>query len=50
MLTKRQAIEYTANLVATILKVDQIIMQRPAGGPKVLNQTGAMDANDPDVA
>jgi len=50
LLTKRQAIEYAVNAVNTILKVDQIIMQRPAGGPRVLNQTGAMDANDPDVA
>jgi len=50
ILTKRQAIEYAVNAVTTILKVDQIIMQRPAGGPKVVNQTGAMDANDPDVA
>ena len=48
--TKRQAIEYAVNAVTTILRVDQIIMQRPAGGPKVHNQTGAMDANDPYVA
>ena len=50
LLTKRQAIEYAANAVCTILKVDQIIMQRPAGGPRVRNQTGAMDADEADVA
>jgi len=50
LLTKRQAIEYAVNAVNTILRVDQIIMQRPAGGPRVVNQTGAMDANDPDFA
>lgn len=45
---KAQAIEYAANAVITILRVDQIIMQKPAGGPKVMNRGGAMDADEPD--
>eukprot|EP00727_Mastigamoeba_balamuthi_P011160 m51a1_g6667 putative t-complex protein theta subunit (543) ;mRNA; r:181192-182820 len=48
--TKRSAIEFATNAVVTVLRVDQIIMQKPAGGPKVHNQSGGMDANDPDFA
>lgn len=49
---KRQAIEYASSTVLTILRVDQIIMQKPAGGPKIPTQAGggAMDVNDPDYA
>jgi len=50
LLVKRRAIEFACNAVITILRVDQIIMQKPAGGPKVPQRSGAMDANDPDVA
>jgi T-complex protein 1 subunit theta len=50
LVVKRHAYEFAANAVTTILRVDQIIMQKPAGGPKVQNQGGGMDRNDPDVA
>lgn len=45
---KMQAVEYAVNAVVTVLRVDQIIMQKPAGGPKVMNRSGAMDADEPD--
>jgi T-complex protein 1 subunit theta len=48
--TKRAAIEFATNAAVTILRVDQIIMQKPAGGPKVPKSGGAMDAGDPDLA
>ncbi len=34
METKSWAIKLTIDAVLTILKVDQIIMSKPAGGPK----------------
>ena len=45
---KLQAIEFATNAATTILQVDQIIMQKQAGGPKVPKQggSGAMDADD----
>lgn len=48
LMVKAQAIEYAVNAVVTVLRVDQIIMQKPAGGPKVMNRSGAMDADEPD--
>ncbi|KAH3743087.1 Tcomplex protein 1, theta subunit [Pelomyxa schiedti] len=44
--SKRQAIELATNAAVTILRVDQIIMQKQAGGPKPPKQGGAMDAGD----
>ncbi|XP_054707512.1 T-complex protein 1 subunit theta-like [Uloborus diversus] len=43
-ITKHWAIKNAANVVATILRVDQIIMSKPAGGPKPKSGPG----NDPD--
>ena len=43
---KRRAIEFATNAVTTILSVDQIIMQKAAGGPKLPKQDGPMDQND----
>ncbi|KAM0832089.1 hypothetical protein ACQ4PT_065116 [Festuca glaucescens] len=40
--TKSFALKYSADAVCTILRVDQIIMAKPAGGPKPPQQ-GAMD-------
>lgn len=43
-ITKYWAIKFATDVVVTILRVDQIIMSRPAGGPKVPNQ-GARDTD-----
>jgi T-complex protein 1 subunit theta len=40
--TKSFALKYSADAVCTVLRVDQIIMAKPAGGPKPPQQ-GAMD-------
>jgi len=50
LLTKRQAIEYATNAITTILRVDQIIIQRPVNGPKIPSPYGAMDTNDAAMA
>jgi len=42
--TKHWAIKFATDVVLTILRVDQIIMSRPAGGPKVPNQ-GTRDSD-----
>jgi len=42
--TKSWAIKLTIDAVLTILKVDQIIMSKPAGGPSMANRP----ANAPD--
>jgi len=41
--TKKQAIKLAIDVVTTILRVDQIIMARPAGGPKVPKGQGHWD-------
>ena len=38
--TKRNALRLAVNAAITILKVDQIIMAKEAGGPKLRNLTG----------
>jgi len=43
---KKRAIEFATNAVTTILSVDQIIMQKAAGGPKLPKQDGPMDQAD----
>ena len=50
LLTKRQAIEYATNAITTILRVDQIIIQRPVNGPKIPSPYGAMDNGDAAMA
>ncbi|XP_023241990.1 T-complex protein 1 subunit theta-like [Centruroides sculpturatus] len=42
-LTKYWAIKYATNAACTILKVDQIIMAKPAGGPKPKSDGGDWD-------
>merc|ERR1719174_36053 len=41
--TKREAIKMAADAAITVLRVDQIIMSKPAGGPKVPDQGGPDD-------
>ena len=45
---KRNAIKLATHVAVTILLVDQIVMQKPAGGPKIPQNRmqGPMDAND----
>ncbi|EDR29052.1 chaperonin containing t-complex protein 1, theta subunit, tcpq, putative [Entamoeba dispar SAW760] len=45
---KKNAIKLATNIATTILLVDQIVMQKPAGGPKIPQQRmqGPMDQND----
>ena len=45
---KKNAIQLATNVATTILLVDQIVMQKPAGGPKIPQQRmkGPMDAGD----
>jgi len=45
-LTKSWAIQYATNAANTILKVDQIIMAKRAGGPKPRDAKGADDDAD----
>ncbi|GAB1221221.1 hypothetical protein ENUP19_0071G0045 [Entamoeba nuttalli] len=46
--SKKNAIKLATNIATTILLVDQIVMQKPAGGPKIPQQRmqGPMDQND----
>ena len=46
LLTKEQAILLAADTAITILRVDQIIMSKPAGGPKPPQQQGNWDDQD----
>lgn len=46
MVIKKRGIEFATNAVTTILSVDQIIMQKEAGGPKLPKQDGPLDQND----
>lgn len=45
---KYSAIKLATNCACTVLKVDQIIMAKPAGGPKA-RQPRSADADEPDV-
>jgi T-complex protein 1 subunit theta len=45
LLTKLWAVRYASDAVNTILRVDQIIMSKPAGGPKA-RPAGPADADD----
>jgi len=44
--TKRQAIALATDAVITILRVDQIIQAKPAGGPKLPKKQGHWDDED----
>jgi len=44
--TKRSAIKLATDVAVTILRVDQIIMAKPAGGPKPPKQSAGMDVDD----
>ncbi|KAJ3414711.1 T-complex protein 1 subunit theta [Chytridiales sp. JEL 0842] len=43
---KQMAIKLATHAALTVLSVDQIIMSKPAGGPKVPQQKGGMDYDD----
>lgn len=45
-LTKMWGLKYATNAACTILKVDQIIMAKRAGGPKPPSQRGGGDNDD----
>lgn len=47
LLTKKWAIQLAVDAAVTILRVDQLIVSKAAGGPKPPSQSGAMDAGDP---
>lgn len=40
LITKHWGLQYATNAAATVLRVDQIIMSKPAGGPKTPKQGG----------
>jgi T-complex protein 1 subunit theta len=44
-ITKKQALKLATDAVTTILRVDQIIQARPAGGPKVPQGGGQFDGD-----
>ncbi|KAM0043577.1 putative T-complex protein 1, theta subunit [Helianthus debilis subsp. tardiflorus] len=44
--TKFHALKYAADAVCTVLRVDQIIMSKPAGGPGRRDQPAGMDNED----
>ncbi|KAG1226405.1 hypothetical protein G6F68_019749 [Rhizopus microsporus] len=44
--SKYNAIKLAADTAITILRVDQIIMSKPAGGPKPPKKEGHWDADD----
>jgi len=46
MIAKKWALKYATNAAATVLRVDQIIMAKRAGGPKPRDTTGGMDQDD----
>ena len=43
LLTKKEAIKMATDAAVTVLRVDQIIMSKPAGGPKAPAQEGVDD-------
>ena len=48
LLLKHWALRYATNAACTILRVDQIIMAKRAGGPKARPGNGPMDTADDD--
>jgi len=46
LLAKKWALKYATNAACTILRVDQIIMAKRAGGPKPRDTSGGMDQDD----
>jgi len=46
MLSKKWALKYATNAACTVLRVDQIIMAKRAGGPKPRDTSGPMDQDD----
>jgi len=46
LLAKKWALKYAVNAACTILRVDQIIMAKRAGGPKPRDTSGGMDQDD----
>jgi len=46
LIAKQWALKYATNAAATILRVDQIIMAKRAGGPKPRDTSGGMDQDD----
>jgi len=46
LLAKKWALKYSVNAACTILRVDQIIMAKRAGGPKPRDTSGGMDQDD----
>jgi T-complex protein 1 subunit theta len=48
LILKHWALRYATNAACTILRVDQIIMAKRAGGPKARPGNGPMDDGDDD--
>ena len=48
LVVKLWGMKYAVNAAATILRVDQIIMAKRAGGPKAKSSQGPMDSQDDD--
>ena len=46
MVGKYWALKYATNAACTILRVDQIIMAKRAGGPKPRDTSGSNDQDD----
>jgi len=46
LVSKQWALKYAVNAACTILRVDQIIMAKRAGGPKPRDTSGGMDQDD----
>jgi len=46
LIAKKWALKYAVNAACTILRVDQIIMAKRAGGPKPRDTSGGMDQDD----
>jgi len=46
LLSKKWAMKYATNAACTVLRVDQIIMAKRAGGPKARDTSGPMDQDD----
>ena len=44
--TKLNALRLAVDAALTILRIDQIVMSKPAGGPKPRNAAGGMDGGD----
>lgn len=46
LISKKWALKYATNAACTVLRVDQIIMAKRAGGPKPRDTSGPMDQDD----